>query len=89
MKLEEQGFEPWAFRMQSGRSATELHPLKLHRTRRATSTSPAAIKASHAANCARASALIATATRLRHGPAGGERTRELWGNPVRARALCG
>ena len=26
-RLEEQGFEPWAFRMQSGRSATELHPL--------------------------------------------------------------
>ena len=25
--VEEQGFEPWAFRMQSGRSATELHPL--------------------------------------------------------------
>ena len=24
--VEEQGFEPWAFRMQSGRSATELHP---------------------------------------------------------------
>ena len=24
--MEEQGFEPWAFRMQSGRSATELHP---------------------------------------------------------------
>merc|ERR1719399_726383 len=24
--LEEQGFEPWTFRMQSGRSATELHP---------------------------------------------------------------
>ena len=29
MKLEEQGFEPWAFRMQSGRSATELHPQKV------------------------------------------------------------
>ena len=27
MLVEEQGFEPWAFRMQSGRSATELHPL--------------------------------------------------------------
>ena len=27
VRLEEQGFEPWAFRMQSGRSATELHPL--------------------------------------------------------------
>ena len=26
MCVEEQGFEPWAFRMQSGRSATELHP---------------------------------------------------------------
>ena len=26
MLVEEQGFEPWAFRMQSGRSATELHP---------------------------------------------------------------
>ena len=26
MVVEEQGFEPWAFRMQSGRSATELHP---------------------------------------------------------------
>ena len=24
--VEEQGFEPWTFRMQSGRSATELHP---------------------------------------------------------------
>jgi len=35
----------------------------LHRTRRATSTSPAAINASHAVNCARASALIVTATR--------------------------
>ena len=30
--VEEQGFEPWAFRMQSGRSATELHPLSCFRT---------------------------------------------------------
>ena len=30
MLVEEQGFEPWAFRMQSGRSATELHPLLLY-----------------------------------------------------------
>merc|ERR1719181_69551 len=28
------GFEPWAFRMQSGRSATELHPLYEYRTPR-------------------------------------------------------
>ena len=27
LKVEEQGFEPWAFRMQSGCSTTELHPL--------------------------------------------------------------
>ena len=31
--VEEQGFQPWAFRMQSGRSATELHPLFVYRTR--------------------------------------------------------
>ena len=30
MLVEEQGFEPWAFRMQSGRSATELHPLPIN-----------------------------------------------------------
>ena len=27
MKMDKQGFEPWAFRMQNGRSTTELNAL--------------------------------------------------------------
>ena len=42
--MEEQGFEPWAFRMQSGRSATELHPLYVMDTGRGTEPSSGLMK---------------------------------------------
>ena len=68
MLVEEQGFEPWAFRMQSGRSATELHPLLYTgrgKTRRPDEPEAAVVPAAGRARDALARAVADLAARRR------------------------
>ena len=76
MLVEEQGFEPWAFRMQSGRSATELHPLLYTgrgKTRRLDEPEAAVVPAAGRARDALARAVADLAARRRPARAAARR----------------